>query len=379
MKSTNSTFFAAIFLAFAGTAYAAPPDWLADPGNSRWAVCGGETNGVTVDMSDGTLKKVPGGLQAFGPNGQPSNIYVKTGPWEKFHPWLGNKDVLFTIRYFDGDKGTMLIRYDSSDFNVRVDPNSIGAWRVPDQYPDGVPLTGSQTWKALSLRLPLAFFTKRVNGGDLRIEGFGKDFILGGVAFTRVPKGPELPVKQALFTESPQTYDQATGEFWTESVEPFDVAQWRSVTFDLPATVDAQYEYSTDSGKSWTAFDPKNGLSKIPVTGGGKDHIQFHIKGHSHDGVTPFHFGGGVLAYQAGPHNTWTIENARMKVEVDPFGIKSIFDKKTGQTVSDAPPFHAALVNLMMKKPGASPPSRAIFIMACWRNAKSAALRIFRN
>jgi len=347
MKKIRATFL--FLLVFAGAVFAAPPDWLADPGNSRWAVCGGEANGVTVDHSDGTLKPVPGGLQAIGADGQPSNFYVLADPWDKFRAWLGDRDVLLTVRYFDGGAGTMGIHYDSSDASVKADPNACGVWRAPEDYPNGVPLTGSKTWKTLSVRLPLAFFTKRANGGDVRIEGQGKDFSLGGMAFTRVAKGPELPVKQALFADPPA--DQPAAEFWTVPVAPFDVAQWRRVTFDMPATVHC--EYSIDSGKSWTPFDPKNDLTGIAVTGGGKDRLQFHLKD-----TGPFHFGGGVLTYQAGPHNTCVVENARMKVEVDPFGIKSILDKKTGRMAAEAAPFHAAMISFLMKKPGASSPFR---------------------
>ena len=97
---------------------------------------------------------------------------------------------------------------------------------------------------------------------------------------------------------------------------------------------------------------PKTRLTKLPVKGGGGDSLQFHVKARSRDGKSPFLFGGGSLTYQAGPHNSRIVENSRMKIEIDPYGIKSIYDKKADGTVSRAVQLHDSLLSLILKKPG---------------------------
>ncbi|MHB9022592.1 MAG: NEW3 domain-containing protein [Armatimonadota bacterium] len=143
-----------------------------------------------------------------------------------------------------------------------------------------------------------------------------------------------------------------SGEVWTSPVRPFDVARWRSVTLEVPAGAKAEYEISTDGGKSWQPFDPKSDLSKIPVAGGGKDSLQFHVKLQGAAGALPPLFGGGTVVYQAGENNTKIIENARLRLEIDPYGVKSLYDKKVGTYVSQAAQLHASLATVMSKKPG---------------------------
>jgi hypothetical protein len=456
------------------------------------------------------------GVQSLRADGGPGFIYLVAEPWDTVRTWIGETSELqLTLRYFDGGPGTLLIRYDSSDQRFRlVDSTPPGAWRTPDTLPKGQPLTGERKWKTLTVRLPFAYFTKRLNGGDLRIEGQGKDFALAGIALTRVSKGQEasIAVKQELrvartvglesfatgarfigrFVQdgaapivmeaelsreisstqgngavfNPQasgggaaqyiasaTYgftvvtpgqyviwergyfppwgvwrhsewvDDAqhevldgnygtqgvwawvragvcdlkagnhtfklnflggasldvivltredtqpdlatlrssyqgatTGEIWTVPVKPFDVARWRDVQFRLPATVEATYEYSLDSGKTWKALASPEDLSALPVKGGGSDSVQFHITARSRDGKTPFLFGGGTLTYQAGPRNTQVVENSRLKIEFDTYGIRSIFDKRAGLPVAQAPAMHDSFLSLTLKKPGDATP-----------------------
>ena len=154
-------------------------EWLSDPGNSQWITFGGtagvvESKGIAIrdKTSEGDLKpatrKGITGSQSVRPDGRPGLFYVVAEPWERFNAWLGaGNDVLLTVRYFDGTPGTMAIFYDSSDPRVKVDPSPAGVWRKPDTLPHGLPLIGDGTWKTFTVRLPLAFFTKRANGGDV--------------------------------------------------------------------------------------------------------------------------------------------------------------------------------------------------------------------
>lgn len=502
-----------------------PTDWPDDPANSQWIVFDGTadaqaSNGLTMlpDSVEGNLATTNlAGVtcaQSRHADGTPGYWYVKATPWDAFKTWLGTNDVLLTARYFDGGPGTFTVSYDSSDPSVRFDPYPAGVWRKPDAIPQGQPLTGDRTWKTLSVRLPLAYFTKRLHGADIRLDGHAQDFALAGIAITRVPKASEPPIvmKQELrvaratglttfntgarfagafaqagnasivveaelaseiipqqgsgtVSESqasgggaiqyvgsasyditvttpgrytvwqrgafplqggwnhaewvdgvqhevqdgaqgpengwvwiragaydlkagPHTFklnycggakldvivfsladtppDVATlassyrgptaGEVWTVPVKPFDVAQWRGVQFRLPETVEARYEYSADDGKTWTAFDPSGDLTKLAIRGGGQDSLQFHVIAKNRDGKHPFLFGGGMLRYQAGPHNTRHVANARLDMEFDAYGIRSIRDPRTGLAVAQAAPMHASLVSLTMKKPGDATP-----------------------
>lgn len=140
-----------------------------------------------------------------------------------------------------------------------------------------------------------------------------------------------------------------TGEIWTTPVKPFDVARWKSVTFDLPA---ASCEVSTDDGKTWTPCDPTGNLAALKTLGAGKDSLRFHLKIAGAPGHPQTLFPGGAVFYEAGPHNVKVVENARLKLEIDPYGVKSLFDKQTGSYVCKAGIFHDPLATLAVKKPG---------------------------
>lgn len=505
-----------------------PPAWIEDPANSQWILFGGkagiaETNGLTVRPAgnEGTLTPAERAgaacAQSVIKGATMGYFYLKAAPWDTFRKWLGEDcDLLLTVRYFDGAKGTMAIAYDSSDPRVKHPPYPAGVWKFPPEYPRGVPLKGTKKWITLRTRLPLAFFTKRLHGGDVRIHGRAADFALAGVAVTRVPKGVDLSlmVKQGLrvaswkggqsfgsgirfagtfvqrgdepivmeaelatklsmeeghapgvdpdasagayihfvdsgawtftvntpghyvlwerasfpwggfwnhtenmdgsqgvwvadnkgappkgwkwvkagaydLTAGKHTFSTAyqagarldvlvlsrdadkapdlaalkssyvgpvSGEVVTTPAKPLDVAQWRSVQFDLQARdVKVTYAVSTDEGKTWRPFSPQTDLSKIPCAGGGKDSLAFRLTFAGKPGDAPPLFAGGVLTYLAGPKNVKVVENDRIRLEVDPYGIQRITDKKTGETVSNAPQMHAPAVTLIVKEPGPAP------------------------
>lgn len=505
---------------------ATPPEWLQGGQSSQYLVTkpGGafEESGIAFrrekDAAEGAIKAdtvaaIPC-ARSIRQDGSTGYFYLVTGPWTAFSAWLGDDDVLLTVRYYDGAPGTLVIKYDSSDPRVKCDPYPAGMWRTPDTCPQGVTLDGSKTWKTFTTRLSYAYFAKRLHGADLRLDANTADFALAGVGLTRVPKGAaagvlikqELRVERAqglnaegktacfrgVFTQhgdapillegelatslslqeghspgldpaasggayihyvesavwqftvaTPGTYSvwerayfpwkggwnhnegldgkestvtdgtrtpeegwqwvktgayplnvgqhtlslsyhggarldaivlsrsetmpdltvlenayagPTRGEIWTTPVKPFDVAQWRSVGFTFggkPGAVTC--EYSTN-GTAWTPFDPAQDLSAIATVGRGCDSLQFHLVVQ---GTSPVLFAGGTLSYLAGPRNVKVVENDRLRLEMDPYGVKTIFDKKAGKAVSCAASLHDALAMVVTKKPGASPTASA--------------------
>ena len=85
------------------TARAAAPDWIEDAADSRWLICGGESNGITIreKTGEGDMQPADGGLKCLRPDGGPGYIYLIAEPWEQFSAWRGDNDVLLTLRYFD--------------------------------------------------------------------------------------------------------------------------------------------------------------------------------------------------------------------------------------------------------------------------------------
>ena len=120
------------------TVICATPEWITDPANSRWILFGGatgvaETNGITFaswETGEGTLSPINvngvSGAQSLRTDGSPGFYYLVAEPWEKLRTWIGDKDILLTIRYFDGGPGTLFVRYDSSDQRFKFAPLSGG-------------------------------------------------------------------------------------------------------------------------------------------------------------------------------------------------------------------------------------------------------------
>ena len=112
------------------------------------------------------------------------------------------------------------------------------------------------------------------------------------------------------------------------------------------------YEYSLN-GKDWSAFDPGKDLAAVM---GGRQGARLS--------TIPSHAAGersrrSSLAARSptlpGPNNVKVVENARLRLEVDPYGVRGIFDKNAGKVVSHAAFLHDALAMVVTKKPGASP------------------------
>ena len=207
----RNALFGAITLAV--TVAAAPPAWLDDPDNSKWILFGGET-GIAeqhgLDLRPGTdegrLKPVRIEGVACGQsrreNGKPGMFYVRTSDaWDAFSTWLGqDHEVLLTLRVFDSAKGQVFVKYDSADPRVKHPPYPDGVWKLPPTYPNGVPLEGTRAWRTVSVRLPMALFTKRCHDADIRVNASAPGFALAGVAVTRVLRSEieALLVRQRL-------------------------------------------------------------------------------------------------------------------------------------------------------------------------------------
>ncbi len=152
---------------------------------------------------------------------------------------------------------------------------------------------------------------------------------------------------------APSYVGPSSGEIWTAPVKPFDVAAWKTVRFEVAGpTAEVVYEYSTDSGQTWTVFDPGAGLEALRPLGGGQDALQFHLKVTGVEGGLPPLFAGGSVEYVAGPDSVRYVENDRLKLGLDPYGVYSIYDKRAGRAIAVAPETHDALVGLVTKPVG---------------------------
>lgn len=204
----------------------AAPDWLPDPGNSRWFVLGekAESNGIFQfdSTSEGTLQPtiragrpcwevVPTPKEKGGGGGR--YWYFHVGDWNEWVKWIGEKDVVMTFVYWDGKPEQVYLAYDSSDPKVLLVPHTPGAWRTSEDLQDGYVVTaGSNEWKTKTIKLPMALFQKRCNGGDFH---FGpvpsdSDFALAGVAVTRVPRR-EMKTTEADRLELPVSFVRSEG------------------------------------------------------------------------------------------------------------------------------------------------------------------------
>ncbi len=198
-----------VWLLCAGMVGAAP-DWLDDP-EAKWICFGGESGiaesaGITLRPAgkEGILTPAERGGESCARSliggTKMGYFYLVAPPWQEVSEWLGDDELLLTVRYFDGAPGTMYLQYDSADERVRRAPYPAGVWKFPPGLENGLPLRGNKSWQTLQVRLPLAYFQRRLHGGDIRIHSRGEDFALAGVALTRVPKegGPELLMSQML-------------------------------------------------------------------------------------------------------------------------------------------------------------------------------------
>lgn len=145
-----------------------------------------------------------------------------------------------------------------------------------------------------------------------------------------------------------------TGRVTTVPVQPFDVARWGAVRLDVPGggAGTVTVEVSRDAGASWQPFAPAAGLADRTARGGGGDSLQFRLSFAGAEGAAPPFFAGGLVTYEAGSANTRVIENSRLRLELDAYGLKQLFDKRSGLPLSAAAPAHAALATLLLKKPG---------------------------
>lgn len=160
-----------------------------------------------------------------------------------------------------------------------------------------------------------------------------------------------------LATLRPSYAGATSGEVWTAPLKPFDVAQWRDLRLVVggkgaPLTT----EYSTDGGKTWAALAPA-GLEALKPVGGGQDTLQIHLKLEGVPGHPPPLLASMAVDYVAGPNSVRYVENARVKMGIDPYGVHSLYDKRTGRFLAQAPEAHAALVMLVTKAPGDAPTS----------------------
>ena len=178
----------------------ATPQWIPDPADSKWILLGGETGVLSthglefVPSGEGVLKSASieqtpcaHSVMTFSnARGQPGYFYLRTEKLEEMSAWLGKgHEPLLTVRYYDEAPGSLCVVYDSADYTCRLNSSTPGMGREAGT----IRLAGSKTFKTFEARLPLMRFTRRVNGGDIRVQG--KGFALVGAALSRTPKPAE--------------------------------------------------------------------------------------------------------------------------------------------------------------------------------------------
>lgn len=141
------------------------------------------------------------------------------------------------------------------------------------------------------------------------------------------------------------------GELWTNPIRPLDVAKWKEAHFRPGSS--AECDYSSDDGRSWKPFT-HTALEEIAVAGSGKDSIQFHLKVSQLPGSSGT-ISGGSISYLPGPNSSIVLENNRSRIELNGFGIRSIYDKKSGNQVCQSGTVENSLIILSTKKVGPSP------------------------
>jgi hypothetical protein len=84
-------------------------------------------------------------------------------------------NVLVKVVYFDKGFGTIQLRYDSTAETI-YDGKKAGVWKPAGE----VNCVNSSRWKVAEFELPDAKFSKRCNGGDLRLQSTG-GLVVGGL------------------------------------------------------------------------------------------------------------------------------------------------------------------------------------------------------
>ena len=129
-------------------------------------------------------------------------------------------DLVLVADYFDAAAGTLQVEFDGSDPGAPFQ----GAYTLATPP---VALTGSQTWKTASFRLPRARLLNRENGGaDFRLNssilGLGLNrvqIVRPGVTVDRTKPGPAMNL--VIWGEPGASYALQTSP---------DLLQWREIS-----------------------------------------------------------------------------------------------------------------------------------------------------
>ena len=153
-------------------------------------------------------------------------------------------------------------------------------------------------------------------------------------------------------------------------VRPFQVKQWKRVTFDILNAAAANVLCSTDGGKSWKELPAGGDLSAVPCRGDGSDRIRFQVAVNGIAGKTPL-FNGGALEYLPGSGSVKVLENSAARIEFDGIRVRRIVDKKRGSQVLRSSAVSAPLAELTVKKTGDAPAEPIDLLNAAFEGMRS--------
>ncbi len=165
---------------FHARAHIVPP---ASPHSEIWATPV-ESVGLTISdktNTDGLIsQQTVAGKPAWvtRPNKISAGRYMYVNAEDNFIS-SGDRTVEVTIEYLDAGAGGFSIQYDSSDpaldsFNRHFRPGHTQT------------LSGGNTWRTLTVKLPRARFFDGTNGADLRLEAIGGDINIASVRIRRL-------------------------------------------------------------------------------------------------------------------------------------------------------------------------------------------------
>ena len=146
-----------------------------------------ESVGLTIDRqfnSDGLIElETIKGKKAWSTrrNRHSPHRYMYFDAEDFFVPG-GDGEVQLTIEYFDAGPDSFTVQYDACD------PTTGPFQQKFDMcFKDGhtQKITGTNTWKKLTARLPHARFFNGCNGVDMRIRSIGKDISVAGISISR--------------------------------------------------------------------------------------------------------------------------------------------------------------------------------------------------